>query len=199
VTETQLRAAIAALTGDILQVPSSVSAIKVDGQRSYKRVRDGETVELPARPVTVSRFEVLALSWPTPDLLDVDVEVVVTSGTYIRALARDLGAALGVGGHLTALRRTRVGPFGLEQARTLDQLAILEDPVVMPVAEAVIASMPVRRVDRDEARELSFGRPLAVRGVEGTHGAIGPDGTVLALLAENAGWARPVVVFAPAG
>ena len=100
-----------------------MSAIKVDGVRSYARVRAGEEVELAPRPVTVSAFDVLAVRRPTPDLLDLDVAVSCSTGTYVRALARDLGAALGVGGHLTALRRTRVGPFGLDEARTLDELA----------------------------------------------------------------------------
>jgi tRNA pseudouridine55 synthase len=123
----------------------------------------------------------------------------VTSGTYVRALARDLGVALGVGGHLTALRRTRVGPFGLDQARTLDELAELDDPVLLPLPIAVAASMPTRAVSADEARELSFGRALTGRGIVGTHAAIGPGGAVLALLADDGERARPVVVFAPAG
>ena len=199
VTEAAVRAAMVPLTGEILQRPSSVSAIKVDGQRAYKRVRDGEAVELAARPVTVSRFEVSGVSRPSADLVDVDVEVAVSSGTYVRALARDLGAALGVGGHLTALRRTRVGPFELAQARTLQQLAELDDPILLPLAEAVAASMPVRRISADETRELSFGRALSRAGIAGTYGAIAPDGTVVALLTEDADRARPVVVFAPAG
>jgi tRNA pseudouridine55 synthase len=199
VTEAAVLAAIEPLTGAIMQRPSAVSAIKVDGQRAYKRVRDGEAVELDARPVTVSRFDVTGLVRPSADLLDVDVAVDVTSGTYVRALARDLGSALGVGGHLTALRRTRVGPFDLGQARTLEQLAELDDPVLLPLPAAVAASMPVRHVDADQARELSFGRALSVAGIAGTYGAIGPDGAVLALLAEEADRARPVVVFAPAG
>jgi tRNA pseudouridine55 synthase len=198
-TETAVRAAVLPLTGHVLQVPSSVSAIKVAGERSYKRVRDGETVELAARPVTVSRFDVLGLTRPTPEFLDVEVEVEVSSGTYVRALARDLGASLGVGGHLTALRRTRVGPFGLDHARTLEQLAELDDPVLLPLAAAVAASMPVREVSADEARELSFGRSLEPANVAGVHGALGPDGAVLALLEERDGRAKPVVVFAPAG
>src|SRR5262249_54449093 len=119
----EVRAALRALTGPIEQVPSTVSAIKVDGQRAYQRARAGEEVVLAARPVTVSRFEVLSWQRPAPDLLDVDVVVECSSGTYVRALARDAGAALGVGGHLTALRRTRVGPFGEAAALTLDALA----------------------------------------------------------------------------
>jgi tRNA pseudouridine55 synthase len=198
VTNEEIRAGIADLTGDIEQVPSTVSAIKVDGQRAYKRVREGEAVELPARPVTVSRFAATRFDRSSPDLLDVDVEVECTSGTYVRALARDLGAAVGVGGHLTALRRTRVGPFGLDLARTLDELATRDDPVTVPLPEAVRMAMPVREIDADEARELSFGRALAVRGIAGVHAAITPDGVVAALLREDDGRARPVLVFAAA-
>ena len=198
VTEEAVRAAMRPLTGEIAQVPSAVSAIKVGGRRAYDRVRAGETVELAARPVTVTRFAALAFR-RTGDLLDVDVEVECSSGTYVRALARDLGAALGVGGHLTALRRTRVGPFGLDAARTLDELAALDDPVTLPLAAAVRAAFPVRKIDADEARELSYGRSLAPRGVAGVHGAFAPDGTVVALLREQDGRARPVLVFTPAG
>lgn len=198
VDEASVRAAVSPLTGDILQVPSAVSAIKVGGERSYKRVRDGEAVELTARPVTVGRFDVAAVR-RSPGLLDVDVEVECSSGTYVRALARDLGAALGVGGHLTVLRRTRVGPFGLEMARTLDELAELEDAVTLPLAEAVRACMPVREIDPEQARELSFGRPLPAAGYDGTHAAVTADGTVVALLAESDARARPVLVFEPAG
>jgi tRNA pseudouridine55 synthase len=197
-TADDVRTAMLPLTGDIAQVPSSVSAIKVAGQRSYQRVRDGETVALEPRPVTVRRFDASAFR-PHGELLDVDVEVECTSGTYVRALARDLGAALGVGGHLTALRRTRVGPFGLEQARTLDELAALDQPVTLPLADAVRAAMPVREIDEAEARALSYGKALEPRGVAGVHAAIGPDGTVAGLLREDGEQARPVIVFAAAG
>ena len=188
-------AAMRPLSGDIEQVPSAVSAIKVDGKRAYQRVRDGETVLLAARPVTVSRFEALAFR-RDKELLDVDVVVECSSGTYVRALARDLGAALGVGGHLTALRRTRVGPFTLDQAHTLEELASLADPVALPLADAVRVAMAVRDVDEDEASALSFGKALQVRGIEGTHAAIAPDGSVVALLQERDGLAKPVLVFA---
>jgi tRNA pseudouridine55 synthase len=198
VTDDAVRAAMLPLTGEIEQVPSSVSAIKVAGQRSYQRVRAGAAVELAARPVTVSRFEAHTLR-RVDDLLDVDVTVECSSGTYVRALARDLGAALGVGGHLTALRRTRVGPFTLELARTLDDLATLDDPVTIPLADAVRRAMPVRAVDDDDARALSFGKALAPCGLPGTYGALAPDGSVVALLTEDETSARPVRVFAAAG
>jgi tRNA pseudouridine55 synthase len=198
VSDDAVRAAMLPLTGDIEQVPSSVSAIKVDGQRSYQRVRDGDAVDLPARPVTVSRFEAVAFR-RDGDRLDVDVLVECTSGTYVRALARDLGAALEVGGHLVALRRTRVGPFTLADARTLDELAELSDPVTLPLAQAVRTAMPVRTVDDDEARALSYGKALAPCGIAGTYGALTGDGRVVALLSEDETSARPVLVFAPAG
>jgi tRNA pseudouridine55 synthase len=182
-----------------MQVPSAVSAIKVDGQRAYKRVREGEQVTIPARPVTVTAFEALAFGRPTPELLDVDVEVECSSGTYVRALARDLGAALEVGGHLTALRRTRVGPFTIDEARTLDALADLDDPVTLPLAAAVRAAMHVRAVSEEQVRDLSYGKTIAAAGIPGVHGAFAPDGTVVALLEERDGAARPLVVFTPAG
>lgn len=199
VDEGAVRAALLPLTSEILQAPSSVSAIKVDGQRAYQRVRDGEVVELPARAVTVTRFEAVAFARPSAELLDVDVEVECSSGTYVRALARDLGRALGTGGHLTALRRTRVGPFTIAQAQTLDALALLDDPVTLPLADAVRAAMPVRQIDDDEARALSYGRTLEAQGIAGTHGAIAPDGIVAALLVEDGERAKPVLVFAAAG
>lgn len=199
VTEQQVHDALAPLTGDIMQVPSAVSAIKVDGQRSYKRVRDGEQVELPARPVTVARFEAIGYHRPSDDVLDVTVEVDCSSGTYVRALARDLGAALGVGGHLTALRRTTVGPFPIASAHTLDELARLDDPVTLPLADAARTALPVREIDDAQVRELSFGRSLDPSGADGVHGAIAPDGTAVALLRDDAGRARPIVVFRSAG
>jgi tRNA pseudouridine55 synthase len=198
VGEDTVRAVIVPLTGDISQVPSAVSAIKVDGRRAYERARGGEVVELAARSVTVRRFETTAFRRPDPDLLDVDVEVECSSGTYVRALARDLGRALGVGAHLTALRRTRVGPFTIAQAHTLDELGRLDDPVTLPLTAAVRAAMPVREVTAAEARELSFGRPLPASGITATHGAIAPDGEVVALLHESGDAARPVLVFAAA-
>lgn len=197
--EAAVSAAMTALTGPISQVPSAVSAIKVGGERAYHRVRSGAAVELAARPVTVHRFTATGFARPTAELLDVAVEVECTSGTYVRALARDLGAALAVGGHLTALRRTRVGPYTLDLARSLDELAALDDPVTLPLAAAVRAGFPVRDIDDAEARELSFGRPLPARGIGGVHGAFAPDGTVVALLQENGDTARPVLVFTPAG
>lgn len=192
-----IAAGMAALTGTIEQVPSAVSAIKVDGQRAYARVRAGEQVELPARPVTVREFALDAVhqgEWHT----DLDVRVSCSSGTYVRALARDLGAGLGVGGHLTVLRRTRVGPFHLTGARTLDQLA--ERPeLTHPLDVAVATAFRLRAADPAESRALSHGRPLAAAGIAGVYAVTDPDGHALALVSEVTGLARPVLVLAPAG
>ena len=182
VTEQDVRSAIVPLTGDIEQVPSAVSAIKVDGKRAYQLVREGRDVELAPRPVTVSRFDVLDVRRPTADLLDVDVRVECSSGTYIRALARDLGSALGVGGHLTSLRRVRVGPFGVDRARTLEELATLPEPVELPLAEAIRVAFPVREISVAEADTLSYGQFLVPAGIVGTYGAIDTDGRAVGLL-----------------
>jgi tRNA pseudouridine55 synthase len=205
VTPERLAAAVARLSGEIEQVPSAVSAIKVAGRRSYARVRAGEQVELAARPVTVSRFEVLACRPATGGegipVLDVDVRVDCSSGTYVRALARDVGTDLGVGGHLTALRRTRVGPYRLDLARTLDQLAASFS--LLSMEEAARAAFPVRELDAEEARRLRHGMRLA--GSPTTGGAPGgpvaafaPDGTLIGLVDEQGEVARPVLVLAPA-
>ena len=194
VTDDALAAAVAALTGSIEQVPSSVSAVKVDGVRSYARVRKGEDVALAARRVVVSRFDVLARRGD-----DVDVVVVCSSGTYVRALARDLGAALGVGAHLTALRRTRVGPFGLDAARTLEQLADDPDGAVVRLDDAVAAAVPRRDLGVEEATALSFGKKLEPTGSDGVLGAFAPDGGCVGLVQDAGAAARAVVVFRPAG
>lgn len=192
-----LRTAMAALTGEIMQVPSAVSAVKIDGKRAYQRVRDGETVEIPARPVTVSAFELLAVRREGP-WCDLDVAVDCSSGTYVRALARDLGAALGSAGHLTALRRTRVGPFTLEHARTVEQLAD-EPGLSLDLAAAVATAFPRVDLDASAATDVRFGKSLPAAGIEGTYGVFAPDGAALALMADRGAAARPVVVLAPAG
>ncbi|MGY1455017.1 tRNA pseudouridine(55) synthase TruB [Streptomyces sp. SS8] len=191
---------VAKLTGDILQVPSKVSAIKVDGKRSYARVREGEEVELAARPVTVSSFTVHDVRAGSAEdgtpVLDLLVSVVCSSGTYIRALARDLGAGLGVGGHLTALRRTRVGPYGLDAARTLEQHQ--ESLTVMPAGEAAAAAFPRWDVDERQARLLANGVRIAMppSGRPGPVAVFGPGERFLALVEEQGGRARSLAVFA---
>jgi tRNA pseudouridine55 synthase len=198
VTELEIRAGLAALTGRISQVPSAVSAIKVNGQRAYARVRAGEAVELAAREVTVFAIEVDAVR-RLPGLVDVDVNVACSSGTYIRALARDLGTALGVGGHLTALRRTAVGRFRLFDAVTLEELAERDDPVTLPLSEAAERFFPRRDATDEEARVLRHGGPLRPVGIGVPYAVFGPSGEVLAIVAERDGRARAEVVLAPAG
>jgi tRNA pseudouridine55 synthase len=189
VTDDAIEHAIADLTGDIEQVPSSVSAIKVDGVRAYRRVRDGETVELTARPVTVSRFDLLGRAGD-----DLTVTVECTTGTYIRALARDLGTALGVGAHLTSLRRTRVGGFELATAKTIAELEA--GLSVVDLADAVDASFPRVDVGAEEAQRISCGQRLVLDLPPGPAGIFGPDGSVIALVEERQGVAQPLCVFA---
>jgi tRNA pseudouridine55 synthase len=196
VTDDAVRAGLLALTGDIEQVPSSVSAIKINGVRSYARVRSGEEVTLKARPVTVSRLDLLGTR-RAGQTVDLDVDVACTSGTYIRAIARDLGAALGVGGHLTKLERTAVGDFTLADALTLEELAAREDPVTLPLPEAAARSFPRRDATEDEAAVLSHGGPLSPIGLDGPYAVFAPDGTVLAVVRERDGKARAEIVLVP--
>jgi tRNA pseudouridine55 synthase len=192
-------AALGALRGPLQQRPSAVSAVRVDGRRAYDRVRAGEAVQLATRPVLVSRFERLATPRRHEGWCDLEVVVECSSGTYVRALARDLGELLGVGGHLTALRRTRVGPFEVGGAIGLAELAALPEPVTLPLPTAIAAAMPVRRLSAADARELGFGRAIAAVGIEGTYGGLAEDGSAVALLTESDGRARPVLGFQPAG
>ena len=195
-TNASIAAAIAGLRGDIMQVPSAVSAIKVGGQRAYRLVREGHTVEIPARPVRIDRFEITAAR-RHGHLIDLDVEVDCWSGTYIRALARDLGDALAVGGHLTALRRTRVGRFGLDQAHSLDELA--ERPqLTVTLDEACLQMFPRRELTAEEADATANGRPLTSVGIDGVYAAQDPDGRVIALLRDDGPRTKSVVVIRPA-
>lgn len=181
-TDTQIADAIAALTGEIMQVPASVSAIKIDGRRAHELIRAGEDVVIPPRPVTVHAFDTLGTR--RGEFVDLDVRVHCSSGTYIRSLARDLGAALGVGGHLIALRRTRVGPFPVSDARTLDALA--DAPALsLTMDEALVAGWPVLPVTQAEYDALAMGKWLEPRGLSGVHAAQGPDGRVVALVKEQ--------------
>ncbi|MFI6092584.1 tRNA pseudouridine(55) synthase TruB [Streptomyces sp. NPDC051218] len=194
-------AGIAKLSGDIMQVPSKVSAIKIDGKRSYARAREGEDFEIPARPVKISAFTVYDVRDAVADdgtpVLDLVVSVVCSSGTYIRALARDLGADLGVGGHLTALRRTRVGPYKLDAAKTIDQLQ--EELTVMPVADAADAAFPRWDVDEKRAKLLLNGVRIEMPGEYAGVGAVAvfdPEGRFLVLAEELKGKAKSLAVFA---
>lgn len=186
-TEDAVREAFAAFVGDIEQVPTAVSAIKVDGKRAYQRVRDGEDVQLAARPVTVHAIEVHEVALP-----EVRISVRCSSGTYIRAIARDVGARLGVGGHLTALRRTAVGPYGLDVAATLEELA--DGFAVLPIADAARAAFPAVDLDDAGAADVRVGRSLDV-ALPGLTALFAPDGTFLALYEPRDGRARPVAVF----
>jgi tRNA pseudouridine55 synthase len=200
VTDDAVRAGLAAQTGEIDQVPSAVSAIKINGERAYKRVRDGENVEIPARRVTVSRLDVLDVRRPAgTEVIDVDIDVTCSSGTYIRAIARDLGTALGVGGHLTALRRTAVGGLTLAESATLEQLEERAPDVVgLPMADAARRAFPQRTATPDEARMLSHGGPLAPAGIDGPYAVFDPAGTLLAIVRDRDGRARAEIVLAPA-
>jgi tRNA pseudouridine55 synthase len=207
VTDEAIAAAIAGLRGEIEQVPSAVSAIKVEGRRAYRLVREGHAVELQARPVRIDRFEMLATRREVDGIgvhgidvagvIDVDVEVDCSSGTYIRALARDLGAALGVGGHLTSLRRTRVGRFGLDRARSLDDLA--EEPRLnWTLDEACLLMFARRDLSADEAEAAGNGRSLSPAGIDGVYAATDADGRVIALLRDEGPRTKSVVVIRPA-
>jgi tRNA pseudouridine55 synthase len=202
-----VRAALAAQTGPLLQVPSSVSAVKVAGRRSYDRVRAGEEVQLAPRAVTVHRLDVHRVSRPTTDLIDVDVTVVCSAGTYIRALARDAGTALGVGGHLTALRRTASGPFAVADAAPVEDaaaaLAAGGGPGVLPMTDAATAVFPRRELTPAEATALGHGRRIAPTGAAGLVAAVAPDGRLVALVEDDGPVARVAVGFpapvAPSG
>lgn len=183
VTREAIDAQVAQLSGEIMQVPASVSAIKIDGKRAHQRIRDGEEVTIPPRPVTIHRFDVLKMR-VEGDFVDLDVEVDCSSGTYIRSLARDLGAAFGVGGHLTMLRRTSVGAFDLSQARTLEQLE-QHPELSYTLDEALVACFPVLEVTAAEAADLAMGKWLAPRGLKGVHAAVAPDGKAVALVKES--------------
>ncbi len=196
-----IRAALAAQTGPLQQVPSSVSAVKVDGRRSYDRVRAGEAVELAPRSVTVHALEVHRIDRPTPARVDVDVTVRCTAGTYIRAIARDAGAALGVGGHLTELRRTASGPFDVDRAAPVEEAgaALLAGGGrgFLGLTEAATLVFPTRPVTDAEARALTYGQRIPAVGVPGLHAAVDPAGRLFALVEDAGPTARVAVGFPP--
>lgn len=190
VDEEMVRTSLEHFVGDIEQVPTAVSAIKVDGKRAYQRVRDGEDVQLPPRPVTVHE---LTTDQVRPGAqCDVDISLRCSSGTYVRAIARDLGTVLGVGGHLTALRRTAVGPFGLATAHTLDDLAA--DYQVLDLDRAARSSFPAHELSEQHARDVRVGRKIEV-DLPGITAVFDPEGTFLALYEPAGATARPVAVF----
>jgi tRNA pseudouridine55 synthase len=195
-TDTDIASAIAGLRGDILQVPPAVSAVKVGGRRAYRLARAGQVVELAARPVRIDRFDVVSTR-SHGQFVDLDVEVDCSSGTYIRALARDLGDMLGVGGHLRALRRTRVGRFGLDQARTLDELTG-QPGLSLSLDEACLQMFARRDLTAEEADAAANGRALTSAGIDDIYAASTPDGRVIALMRDDGPRTRSVVVVRPA-
>ncbi|MBV7295252.1 tRNA pseudouridine(55) synthase TruB [Corynebacterium sp. TAE3-ERU12] len=196
VTDEAIREKVATLTGDIMQVPAAVSAIKIDGVRAHERIRRGEEVNIPARPVSVDCFEIMEIRRDTEGFVDIDVAVGCSAGTYVRSLARDLGDALGVGGHLTSLRRTSAGPFTIGDALSLE--ALEDTPVLsMSLDQACARCFPVRTVSADEAALLSEGQWLQPEGYDGVYAAQAPDGHVMALLEEQGKRAKPVFVARP--
>jgi tRNA pseudouridine55 synthase len=196
VADSEIDHAVAVLRGEISQIPSAVSAVKIGGERAYKLAREGRPVELAPRAVRIDRFDVLGVR-RSGEVVDVDVAVDCSSGTYIRALARDAGAALGVGGHLIALRRTAVGRFGLDEARTLDALA--DNPrLSYSLDEACLLAFPRRDLTADEAESARHGRALNPAGIDGVYAATAPDGQVISLLRDETEKAKSVVVLRPA-
>ncbi len=192
-TEPLVREAFAGQVGEIDQVPSAVSAIKVAGRRAHERVRAGEDVELAARRVRIATMDVHTVR-RVEGFLDVDVSVRCSTGTYVRSIARDVGAALGVGGHLVALRRTAVGPFGLGEAHTLAQLS--DRLEVVPLAEVARRCFPAVDLDEEHATDVRYGRRIDRRlPVPGPAALFAPDGGFLALYEQADGGARAVAVF----
>jgi tRNA pseudouridine55 synthase len=196
ITDEQIEDEIAKMRGTILQRPSSVSAVKIDGERAYNRVRSGEDVLLPAREVTISSLEILQIRRMGSGI-EVDIHVTCSAGTFIRAIARDCGAALGVGGHLNSLRRTRIAGFGLERAITLDQLKS-KDFETLDIADVARSTFTVREIALDEKIELSFGRALVANPDNSIYAGIDSSNQLIALLQNVEGKAKPIAVFAPA-
>ena len=188
ISRTQIEAGIAKLTGDILQSPSKVSAIKLDGKRAYDLVREGKEVELKARPVTVSRFELQGSPRILGEFMDLDVIVDCSSGTYIRGLARDLGADLGVGGHLTALRRTKVGKYEIGNAQQVDS-----DIQIIDLGTAARAIFPALEITAEQERDLIHGKQIVAAGPEKVAAFFA--GRLVALLQLSGGRYRSMVVF----
>ena len=196
ITDDQIHAELNTMRGTFMQRPSSVSAVKVDGERAYDRVRAGEVVVLASREVTISQLDVLAIR-RVATKIEIDVEVTCSAGTYIRSIARDCGDSLKVGGHLSALRRTRVAGFGLDNAVSLTALKSGEFST-LDLAEVARSTFPVREIALDEKLELSFGRTLTPNATQGIHAGISTSNELIALLSNVDGKAKPIAVFAAA-
>ena len=196
ITDEMINAELTKMRGTIMQRPSSVSAVKIDGERAYDRVRSGENVVLPSREVTISQLDVLAIR-RLENVIEVDIEVTCSAGTFIRAIARDCGEALGVGGHLNSLRRSRVAGFELDRAVTLEQLKS-GDFSTLDLADVARATFPVRQIALDEKLELSFGRTLSANADSQIYAGISGANELIALLQNVEGKAKPIAVFAAA-
>jgi tRNA pseudouridine55 synthase len=196
ITDAQIHEELSKMRGTIMQRPSSVSAVKIDGERAYDRVRSGEEVVLPSREVTITQLDVQAIRRLEKGI-EIDIEVTCSSGTFIRAIARDCGDALGVGGHLNSLRRSRVAGFGLDRAVTLAQLKNGEFST-LDLADVARATFPDRAIALDEKIELSFGRPLTANPDDQIYAGISATNELIALLQNVDGKAKPIAVFAAA-
>jgi tRNA pseudouridine55 synthase len=196
ITDQQIKDVLAKMKGVIFQRPSSVSAVKIDGERAYDRVRSGEEVVLPSREVTISSLEITQIR-RLGDGIEIDIEVTCSAGTFIRAIARDCGDSLGVGGHLNSLRRTRIAGFGLDRAVTLDRLKSKSFDT-LEIADVARATFAVREIALDEKIELSFGRALEANPDTKIYAGIDGSNQLIALLQNVDGRAKPLAVFAPA-
>jgi tRNA pseudouridine55 synthase len=196
VSDEEINQVLSTMVGEIMQRPTNVSAIKVDGKKAYDRARSGEEFELPARKVTISQLDVLNIRHKELTT-EIDVAVTCSAGTYIRAIARDLGAELKVGGHLNVLRRTRVAGFNLDKSVGIDRLKS-GDFNTLDLADVARATFPVRELELDEVNELSFGRPLKPNEGDDIFAALSPDNRLIALLKNSLDKAKPVAVFAAA-
>jgi tRNA pseudouridine55 synthase len=196
ITDQQIKDVLAKMKGVIFQRPSSVSAVKIDGERAYDRVRSGEEVVLPSREVTISSLEIIQIR-RLDERIEIDIEVTCSAGTFIRAIARDCGDGLGVGGHLNSLRRTRIAGFGLDRAVTLEQLKS-KSFESLDIADVARATFAVREIGLDEKIELSFGRALEANQDTNIYAGIDSSNQLIALLQNVDGKAKPLAVFAPA-
>ena len=196
ITDAQIHEELSKMRGTIMQRPSSVSAVKIDGERAYDRVRSGEEVVLPSREVTISQLDVLAIRRLDKGI-EIDIEVTCSSGTFIRAIARDCGDVLGVGGHLNSLRRSRVAGFGLDRAVSLAQLKN-DEFSTLDLADVARATFPVREIGLEEKIELSFGRTLTANPDNQIYAGISAINELIALLNNVDGKAKPIAVFAAA-
>ena len=196
ISDEEIKSGLAKMVGEIQQRPSSVSAVKVDGERAYDRVRAGEVFELAARTITISSLNVLEIRRPG-SRIEIDIDVTCSAGTFIRAIARDLGSDLQVGGHLSTLRRTRVAGFPISQAISFDELKA-QNFAPLALSDVARATFPVRELALDEVSELSFGRPLTSNPSDEIFAALSPDNRLIALLKNEASKAKPIAVFAAA-